>query len=537
MCAAEDAGRLRDALGVAVPGRACPAPAPSPSPRRSSTSSRATPAPTARSSCTTPPLATASAPTRCAPRSRCSSSDGRVVRGEFRPDGVEREWCDGDVLRQLRRRSLAALRKEVEPVDAGTLARFLPRWHGIGQPRRGIDALVDVVAQLQGAPLVASALDRDILRVRLPEHEPGRPRRAVHVGRRGVGRRRRHRLHRRPHPPGVPRPGRAAAARRRRASSPTPLHTALLDHLEQRGASFWTDLTARRAAGRPALRRSRPCSPRCGTSCGRASSRTTRWRRCAPSSAPTGRRSAGRVRVTSRRARPPATGPAEPPRAAGRRRALVARRAAARAACRRATEAAHARALQLLERYGVLTREAALGEGAEGGFAGVYPVLKALEERGQVRRGYFVAGLGAAQFAVAGAVDRLRREQDDDDDQAPVVLAATDPAQPFGAAIPWPESTGRPARAAGALRGARRGRRARVPRARRPQGAAVPGRGRRPPLGRRRWRGWWTAVASDRSRSGRSTASTSTRPTPTLHDALRRAGFQPAYKGWIKRAR
>ncbi|MDQ2650357.1 MAG: DEAD/DEAH box helicase, partial [Actinomycetota bacterium] len=112
---------------------------------------------------------------------------------------------------------------------------------------------------------------------------------------------------------------------------------------------------------------------------------------------------------------------------------------------------AHARALQLLERYGVLTREAALGEGAEGGFAGVYPVLKALEERGQVRRGYFVAGLGAAQFAVPGAVDRLRSEREGPgEDDRPFALAATDPAQPFGAALPWPPTEGRPARAAGA---------------------------------------------------------------------------------------
>ncbi|HSL57986.1 MAG TPA: DEAD/DEAH box helicase, partial [Acidimicrobiales bacterium] len=115
------------------------------------------------------------------------------------------------------------------------------------------------------------------------------------------------------------------------------------------------------------------------------------------------------------------------------------------------TEVAHARALQLLERYGVLTREAALGEGAEGGFAGVYPVLKEMEERGQVRRGYFVAGLGGAQFALPGAVDRLRAVRERGDDAgAAVVLAATDPAQPYGAALPWPDSSGRPARAAGA---------------------------------------------------------------------------------------
>ena len=112
--------------------------------------------------------------------------------------------------------------------------------------------------------------------------------------------------------------------------------------------------------------------------------------------------------------------------------------------------AAAAKARQLLERYGVLTREAALGEGSEGGFAGVYPVLKALEDRGELRRGYFVSGLGAAQFALPGAVDRLRAAREPDEKVRNIVLAATDPAQPYGAALPWPESAGRPARQAGA---------------------------------------------------------------------------------------
>ncbi|MBS1837015.1 MAG: hypothetical protein JST64_04900 [Actinobacteria bacterium] len=145
------------------------------------------------------------------------------------------------------------------------------------------------------------------------------------------------------------------------------------------------------------------------------------------------------------------------------------------------TEAATAQAFQLLERYGVLSREMALAEGISGGFAGVYPVLKVLEERGQIRRGYFVAGLGAAQFATPGAVDRLRAagsgapasptapagvdigartphvadpDRDEADRAGPrpdaVVLAAVDPAQPFGAALSWPDSTGHPARAVGA---------------------------------------------------------------------------------------
>jgi ATP-dependent Lhr-like helicase len=117
------------------------------------------------------------------------------------------------------------------------------------------------------------------------------------------------------------------------------------------------------------------------------------------------------------------------------------------------TEATHGLVLQLLERHGVLAREAVLADGVAGGFAGVYGVLKILEERGQVRRGYFVAGLGAAQFALPGAVDRLRAVREAEPDDEPLVLAATDPAQPYGAALAWPESAGggRPARVAGAF--------------------------------------------------------------------------------------
>jgi ATP-dependent Lhr-like helicase len=122
------------------------------------------------------------------------------------------------------------------------------------------------------------------------------------------------------------------------------------------------------------------------------------------------------------------------------------------------TQAAHAAALQLLERYGVVTREAVLAEGVKGGYAAAYAVLKVLEERGHVRRGYFVAGLGAAQFALPGAVDRLRSAREVADPMlhpelvpAAVVLSSTDPAQPYGAALDWPQSNGRPSRIAGAV--------------------------------------------------------------------------------------
>jgi ATP-dependent Lhr-like helicase len=122
------------------------------------------------------------------------------------------------------------------------------------------------------------------------------------------------------------------------------------------------------------------------------------------------------------------------------------------------TEAAHALALQMLERHGVVTREAVLAEGPVGGFTSVYGVLKTMEERGQVRRGYFISGLGAAQFALPGAVDRLRDAREPVDSElhpehvpAPLVMAATDPAQPWGATIAWPLTQGRPTRSAGAV--------------------------------------------------------------------------------------
>ena len=241
LCAAEDAGRLRDALGVAVPvglPGSCTESVPDPVLDLVSRYARTHGPFLAQHAAGRYGMATE--PVRAALERL--EVEGRVVRGEFRPDGVEREWCDDDVLRQLRRRSLAALRKEVEPVDARTLARFLPRWHGIGTNRQGVDALVDVVAQLQGAPLVASALDRDILRARLPHHEPAdldalcTSGDVVWVGAGAIG----------------STDGRIRLAFRDQAGlllsrvegfEPDDLHTALLDHLDARGASFWADLT------------------------------------------------------------------------------------------------------------------------------------------------------------------------------------------------------------------------------------------------------------------------------------------------------
>ena len=367
---------------------------------------------------------------------------GRITRGEFRPGGTDREWCDKDVLRRLRRRSLAALRKEVEPVDADSLARFLPRWQGVGTPRRGIDGLVDVLSILQAAPIPASVLERDVLAVRMADYRQAdldalcTSGDVIWVGSGSIGQN----------------DGRIRLLFRETAPlfagpADEPIegdcHDAIRAHLGQRGASFWPDLV-------------RACSE-AGVDYGDSAVLGALWdlvwagevtndslapvRSMLSGKGTKASTSAGAKRRRPRPGRISATGP---PTAAGRW-SLVAPLLEPRPT---PTASAHARAIQLLERYGVLTREAALGEGNEGGFAGVYPVLKALEEQGKVRRGYFVAGLGAAQFALPGAVDRLRRPGEDENI---VVLAATDPCQPFGASLPWPDSAGRPSRSAGAL--------------------------------------------------------------------------------------
>jgi ATP-dependent Lhr-like helicase len=361
---------------------------------------------------------------------------------EFRPDGIEREWCDDDVLRQLRRRSLAVLRREVEPVDGGALARFLPAWQGVGSTRRGIEGLVDVLAVLQGAALPASVFEVDVLAARQADYRPAdldalcTAGEVVWVGAGSLG----------------ARDGRVRLVFRDQARllvpavdeaafDDRPLHRALLDHRRTRGASFWTDLVRAAAdGGAPYAEREVLAALWDLVWDGLVTNDSLAPLRAVVS----GKTAVSRASIRPRPGRLSRIGP---PAGAGRW-SLVAPMLEPSPT---PTEVQHARALQLLERYGVLTREAALGEGLEGGFAGVYPVLKALEERGAVRRGYFVSGLGAAQFALPGAVDRLRSLRDPQE-ITPVVLAATDPAQPFGAALPWPDpvGAGRPSRAAGA---------------------------------------------------------------------------------------
>jgi len=435
--AAEDAARVRDALGVALP----------PGLPQAFTDPVERPLVdlVARYARTHGPFLTAHAARRLGVGVEpvglaldALEAEGRVVRGEFRPDGVEREWCDQEVLRLLRRRSLAVLRKEVEPVDGTALARFLPAWQGVGVPRRGPEGLAEVLDVLQGAALPASILETDVLPARMAAYRSGdldalaTAGEVVWVGAGALG----------------ATDGRVRLVFRDQVGLLVPAATvpeagwdvvpaALLDHLDRRGASFWPDLVAAAAEG--------------GAPYDEGTVLTALWDlvwaglvtndslaplRAFLAGAP--RRGGGR-----RRPAPGRLTRLGPPSAAGRWSLVDPLRRPAPTD----TETAHARARQLLARYGVLTREAALGEGAEGGFAGVYPVLKALEERGQVRRVYFVAGLGGAQFALPGAVDRLRAGRDGD---GVTTLAAADPAQPFGAALPWPETAGRPSRSAGA---------------------------------------------------------------------------------------
>ncbi|HEY2813603.1 MAG TPA: DEAD/DEAH box helicase [Acidimicrobiales bacterium] len=447
--AAEDAARLRDALGVSLPvGLPAAFTDPVDNPIRDLV---------ARYARTHGPFLTAQVASSLgvgAPRVRPSldalEQEGRVVRGEFRPDGVEREWCDADVLRQLRRRSLAALRKEVEPVDATALAKFLPAWQSVASKRHGIEGLVDVLGVLSGAAIAASVLEADVLAARVDDYRAAdldalcTAGDVVWVGAGGLGANdgRVRLVFRDQAPMLVPPPIELEAA---------PMRGALLDHLGTRGASFWPELLQAVAAARLRYDEGEvltalwdlvwaghvtndSLAPLRALVASRA---TTRSRSASPAAA--------RARGRPRPGRLTRVGP---PSAAGRWSLVGPLLEPASSP----TEIAHARAMQLLERYGVLTREAALAEGIEGGFAGVYPVLKALEERGSVRRGYFVAGLGAAQFALPGAVDRLRSFRERGSAGDTVVLAATDPAQPFGASLPWPEHAdrGRPARTAGA---------------------------------------------------------------------------------------
>jgi ATP-dependent helicase Lhr and Lhr-like helicase len=391
-------------------------------------------------------------PERIAGALAALEGEGRLVVGEFRPGGVSREFCDVDVLRQLRRRSLAALRKEVEPVEQEAFARFLAAWHEIPASRRGMEALVETLGVLSGAAVVASTIETDVLPVRVAGFRPSMldelctAGEVIWVGAGALG----------------ARDGRVrlcfadqlpllAPGWEDREPAEGALQDAIRMLLAEHGASFWGQI---RGAAPGAQDQELLAALWDLVWAGEVTNDSLAPLRSVLGGARAKGAAKGRGASGRSRPRPGRLTRIGPPAGQGRW-SLV---APLLRPVPTPTEAAHAQALQLVERHGVVTREAVMAEGLVGGFSAVYGVLKVLEERGQVRRGYFVDGLGAAQFAVPGAVDRLRaaRETPDpiirpDDVPDPVVLASTDPAQPYGAALAWPETSGRPARTASSL--------------------------------------------------------------------------------------
>jgi ATP-dependent Lhr-like helicase len=363
--------------------------------------------------------------------------EGRVLEGGFRPGGLHREWCDGEMLRLIRRKSLARLRREVEPVEQHTLARFLTHWQGLLAPRRSghgnLDGLLDAVESLQGAPLPASLVESAILPARIAEYAPAGLDTLIAAGEvawAGVE-------------PIGERDGRIALfladklpllAQQRPLVEPlTEREEKLLAVLESTGASFFDALHQAVGGGYPGETIEALWSLVWRGLITNDSLHALRAYIARPESARTPRRLQTGAVFRSRRTTPPT--------AQGRWSLLPIRAQRGVEGAPTATEASHALALQLLNRYGVLLREHVAAENVPGGFSAVYDVLKALEESGRIRRGYFVAGLGATQFALPAAVDLLRQLRTAPPQEKPefVQLAATDPANPYGSVLRWPE--------------------------------------------------------------------------------------------------
>jgi ATP-dependent Lhr-like helicase len=397
------------------------------------------------------------------------ASDRRVVEGEFRPGAIGSEWVDAEVLRRLRSRSLAALRSEVEPVPQVTLGRFLPDWQHIAHgsnttPLRGVDGLVSVVDQLAGVALPASSWESLVLPARIRDYSPAMLDELTTSGEVIWSGR------------GELTGGDGWVSLHLADTAPLTLaepvladqdevHGRIIDALAGGGAFFFRQLASALAVTGPVddkdLARAlwdlvwaglisndtlAPLRARLGAT-------TTR-----PRATPSARASRSRSRAASIRAASANLAATAPPTVAGRWSLLPAPESST-------TVRATALAEQLLERHGVVTRGAVMSEGVTGGFATAYKVLSGLEETGRTRRGYFIEGLGAAQFATPATVDRLRTFSADRETEADsaghvpvaVTLSATDPASPFGAALGWPSTDDerhgghRPGRKAGAL--------------------------------------------------------------------------------------
>jgi ATP-dependent Lhr-like helicase len=363
---------------------------------------------------------------------------GRLVEGDFRPGGIHREWCDAEVLRTIRRKSLARLRKQVEPAEQQTLARMATHWHGCLHRRRGLDAVLDAVDQLQDAPLPASLIEREILPARVMGYQSSDLDTLIGAGEVvwcGV------------EPIGET-DGRIALYLADKlselhvpASTKTQLNQLqsnleerqrqILDLLTTRGAIFFSALHEAVGGGFPGETLDALWSL---VWAGLVTNDTFHSLRAYMARRANTRSSSRQHMQTNFRSRRTLA-----PSAQGRW-TLVNSPGAAQPS---STIRSHAIALQLLKRHGVVTRETMGLENIVGGFSTVYGVLKALEESGRVRRGYFVAGLGGAQFALPSAIDLLRslRLERTPDRPEMLCLAATDPANLYGSVLRWPSST------------------------------------------------------------------------------------------------
>jgi ATP-dependent Lhr-like helicase len=357
------------------------------------------------------------------------AASGRLLEGDFRPGGTGREWCDPDVLQTIRRRSLAKLRHQVEPVEPAVLGRLITHWQGVVRRRAGLDALLDAIEGLQGAPLIASILETEILPARVEGYQPSdldaltTAGEVVWSGLEPLGEH----------------DGRLAlyltdhVARLRREPTLGELperERAIVEHLERNGASFFATLHDAAGGGYPGDTVDAIWTLVWAGAITNDSLHAVR----AFTQPPERKNRKQRSRTTHRTFRSRRMAPAT---AEGRWSLMTARSAVKVSA----TESATALAQQLLARYGVLTREVATAENIAGGFSAVYDVLKALEDAGRIRRGYFASDVGATQFALPAALDLLRSLRELPDEPEVVVLAATDPANPYGTILRWPGSS------------------------------------------------------------------------------------------------
>lgn len=459
--AVEDIGRLRDGVGVAVPvgvPMAFLEPVVDPLGELLSRYAR-----------TRGPFTTADAATRFGLGLRVAAdvlgrlaADGKLVRGEFTDVPIDSgdQWCDAEVLRILRRRSLAALRAQIEPVSTAAFGRFLPSWQMLGSDTvSGVDGLAAVIDQLAGVPMPASAVEPLIFGQRVRDYQPGMLDELLASGEvlwSGAG-------------------SLSAAdgwvAFHLAETAPlslappgeldlTDVHHTILGALSGGGAYFFRQLSVD-GVTTESLKEALWQLIWAGYVGGdtfapvRALLAGTRGSGQRRSATPSHRhRRAPRLSRYSLSTSSLSAHRDSDPTVAGRWSALPIAEVDT-------TLRAHYQAEQLLTRHGVLTRGAVAAENVPGGFASMYKVLTTMEEAGRCQRGYFVESLGGAQFATASTVDRLRSYADSIDDKQhtlrAIALAATDPANPYGAALPWPARGGegdtahRPGRRAGAL--------------------------------------------------------------------------------------